>query len=380
MAVLGPEDCGSVRRSKPAFQSRWIQTLGWPQPESVFPGWRRLLTALWCRGREFASYPQTCPEGGTGSACRSPNPREGGLHRTGKQQIARIDEAEVRSVEEAEHKLTQLRALNTTQQEQPVGPTVADSRAEIQRLRAIVVDLQRQLEHSGGPGTAVGTNAARQRSREDFVPSCVDEMQQWIWDRQQDLQEARWHAAHTDVPMTGSVGATFLGVQNAFLGIQRSAKVVLILGYYIVCAPDRVGRVFRSCRTVPTSTCITARHKFWNRGGVVPRGVNEITRLARVVKLGAVVWKGDRELPVTEQGVKVLECPLAHQNTCRSSLQRRVGSRKFCSKRFRGKTILLGVPSGSAEAQVVGCLQEDCASPVPGEPAQPHIGQTGPTV
>ena len=52
-----------------------------------------------------------------------------------KKRIARIDEerqAEVRSVEEAEHKLTQLRALNTTQQEQPVGPTVADSGAEIQ--------------------------------------------------------------------------------------------------------------------------------------------------------------------------------------------------------------------------------------------------------
>ena len=41
----------------------------------------------------------------------------------------------------------------------------------------------------------------------------------------------------------------------------------------------------------------------------MPGGVNEITRLARVVKLGAVVWMGDRELPVTEQGVKVLGVP-----------------------------------------------------------------------
>ena len=36
----------------------------------------------------------------------------------------------------------------------------------------------------------------------------------------------------------------------------------------VVCAPDQVGRVFstvewnRSCRTVPTSSCTTARHKF----------------------------------------------------------------------------------------------------------------------
>ena len=30
----------------------------------------------------------------------------------------------------------------------------------------------------------------RARLREDFVPSCVEEMQQWVWDRQQDLQAA----------------------------------------------------------------------------------------------------------------------------------------------------------------------------------------------
>ena len=89
-----------------------------------------------------------------------------------KKRVARIDEerqAEVRSVEEAEHKLTQFRALNTTQQEQ---------RTNRGRFR------------SRNSEVAVGTNAARQRSREDFVPSCVEEMQQWIWDSQQDLQEA----------------------------------------------------------------------------------------------------------------------------------------------------------------------------------------------
>ena len=101
---------------------------------------------------------------------------------------------------------------------------MADSGAEVQRLQAIVVQLQRQLEHSGGPATTAGANAARQRLREDFVPNCVEEMQQWIWDRRQDLQEATMavrpaevgrisqflaqgaqeHAAHTDAPMTGS--------------------------------------------------------------------------------------------------------------------------------------------------------------------------------
>ena len=88
-----------------------------------------------------------------------------------RKRIARIDEerqAEVRSVEEAEHKLKQLRDLCTTQQEQPVGPTVADSGAEVQRLQAIVVELQRQLEHSGGP-PIVG---AKQDDRDREKISC----------------------------------------------------------------------------------------------------------------------------------------------------------------------------------------------------------------
>ena len=92
-----------------------------------------------------------------------------------RKRIARIDEerqAEVRSVEEAEHKLKEFRDLCTTQQEQPVGPTVADSGAEVQRLQAIVVELQKQLEHSRGPTTAVGSNAGRQRSKRFRAQLC----------------------------------------------------------------------------------------------------------------------------------------------------------------------------------------------------------------
>ena len=67
-------------------ESRWIQTPGWPQPEiQVGEGFDRFGGFRWRRGREFANGPQTSPEGGTGSACRSPNPREGGFHRTGKE-------------------------------------------------------------------------------------------------------------------------------------------------------------------------------------------------------------------------------------------------------------------------------------------------------
>ena len=61
---------------------------------------------------------------------------------------------------------------------------------------------------------------------------------------------------------------------------------------YIVCAPDRVGRVFSVVeQELQNRAHIHLHHgktQVWNRGGVVPGGVNEITRLARVVKPGAL--------------------------------------------------------------------------------------------
>ena len=48
----------------------------------------------------------------------------------------------------------------------------------------------------------------------------------------------------------------------------------------------------------------------WNRSGVLPSGIEALTRAARVVKPDAVVWKGDPNLPPTQQGLKVLGVPL----------------------------------------------------------------------
>ena len=152
----------------------------------------------------------------------------------------------------------------------------------------------------------------------------------------------------------------------------------------------------------------------------MPGGVNEITRLARVVKPGAVVWKGDRELPVTGQGLKVLGVPIGTPENVQDFLAKKGQEQEILFQRipwvndpqaawlillmcgytranfwlravapeltaeFAGHhdarvwgclCEILGVPSGSAR-----CLQEDWASPAPGEPAQPHIGQAGPTV
>ena len=48
----------------------------------------------------------------------------------------------------------------------------------------------------------------------------------------------------------------------------------------------------------------------WNRSGVVPAGIEEISRAARLVKPDAIVWRGDEELPLAQQGIRVLGAPI----------------------------------------------------------------------
>ena len=42
----------------------------------------------------------------------------------------------------------------------------------------------------------------------------------------------------------------------------------------------------------------------WNRGGIEPAGLDELTKAARLVKPDAIVWKGDPQLPPLQQGLK----------------------------------------------------------------------------
>ena len=46
--------------------------------------------------------------------------------------------------------------------------------------------------------------------------------------------------------------------------------------------------------------------QIWNRGRTVPTGVAELTAAARRVKPDAVVWRGDAQLSLESQGVRVL--------------------------------------------------------------------------
>ena len=61
--------------------------------------------------------------------------------------------------------------------------------------------------------------------------------------------------------------------------------------------------------------------KVWNRGGVEPEGIEELTRIARRVRPDAVVWRGDQNWPPSEQGLKVLWVPIGHPQFVKEFLE-----------------------------------------------------------
>ena len=101
----------------------------------------------------------------------------------------------------------------------------------------------------------------------------------------------------------------------------------------------------------------------WNRGGVQPSGIEEMTRAARALKPEAVVWRGDPLLPVTQQGVKVLGIPigkqecvqefLAHKSRQQQVLFQRIAWVNDTNLRFSS------CPCVAPQGQTSGCVQSD---------------------
>ena len=83
---------------------------------------------------------------------------------------------------------------------------------------------------------------------------------------------------------------------------------------YVVCSPARVSEVHAILAQELERHAHIRLHlgktRIWNRGGTVPTGVAELTAAARRVKPDAVVWRGDAQLPVQSQGVRVLGTPI----------------------------------------------------------------------
>ena len=83
---------------------------------------------------------------------------------------------------------------------------------------------------------------------------------------------------------------------------------------YIASMPDRVSEAHTTVEEeFSTHAHIHLHHgktKVWNRGGVEPEGIAELTRRARQVRRDAVAWKGDQQLPPNQQGLRVLGVPI----------------------------------------------------------------------
>ena len=110
---------------------------------------------------------------------------------------------------------------------------------------------------------------------------------------------------------------------------------------YAVCRPDRCGAVFTILQQELQSHAEIQLHhgktQVWNRGGVVPSGIEELTRMARRVKPEAVVWRGDPELPLSQQGMRVLGVPIGQPEFVRDFLERKNQEHeRFYSNGFRG--------------------------------------------
>ena len=61
-----------------------------------------------------------------------------------------------------------------------------------------------------------------------------------------------------------------------------------------------------------SKACISVHQgktQIWNRGRVEPAGAAQLTT-ARIEKPDVVVWRGDPELPVTEQRLIILGAPV----------------------------------------------------------------------
>ena len=78
----------------------------------------------------------------------------------------------------------------------------------------------------------------------------------------------------------------------------------------VICRFERVRTVITIIDGELAVNIHYGKTQVWNRGGVAPEVIDEFTRLARLVKPEAVVWRGDTQLPVEGQGVRLLGVPI----------------------------------------------------------------------
>ena len=96
---------------------------------------------------------------------------------------------------------------------------------------------------------------------------------------------------------------------------------------YLVCHPERVEAVYeivrQELRVHANIDIHSGKTKIWNRSGVRPTGVDRLTEEAQVHDPDAIVWRGDQDIPVSQQGMKVLGVPLGRDEYAARFLEKK---------------------------------------------------------
>ena len=80
----------------------------------------------------------------------------------------------------------------------------------------------------------------------------------------------------------------------------------------------------------------------------------ELTRAARAVEPGALVWRGDPGLPLSEKGLKVLGIPIGQPALVLDFLERKSREQQTLFVNDPQPAFLLLLMCGSTKAMVVG--------------------------
>ena len=107
---------------------------------------------------------------------------------------------------------------------------------------------------------------------------------------------------------------------------------------YTACRPERLDEVHTTVEEqLATHAHIHVHHgktQVWNRGGVEPSGIEEVTRVARVLKFEAVVWRGDPLLLVAQQGTKVMGIPIGKTEYVQEFLEHKTRQQQVLFQRM----------------------------------------------
>ena len=110
--------------------------------------------------------------------------------------------------------------------------------------------------------------------------------------------------------------------------LQEGERLMAFLDDVYVCTlPDRTGDAHAAAgKHMHSKAGICLHHgktKIWNSQGEKPKCVDALEKDARQLQPEAVVWRGNPELPVSKQGLRVLGVPVGHPSYIWRSWNRR---------------------------------------------------------